>query len=226
MGIIHAIANIPAEKWALLISGLSFVVSAIVAKKTIFKSAKIEGVMQHWHSWQFSSYQGKNPEGIVVSRLVTPNLKLRNHGAQPAIISDLRIKCITDKETVYLYPREYVGDKFIDSPDTTDRQIGLGNFALFSGVMLSANEEWKNCYAFSAGKEKFEFLKGDIATEVQIRKGRNSKWQTVLKTVMEFGEAPLHLRPMATEMSKSGCIFGPVYSNEWRESRERNRGND
>ena len=90
---------------------------------------------------------------------------------------------------------------------------------MISGIILSPGEEWTNNYAFTMNLKNYDFLKDDIRVCVQIRKGGNIKWMTVLDDIFAFGSVPLHLRPLKGDNTVAGSMSGHVYSKRWNDAR-------
>lgn len=204
---------------ALIVSFFACAISGATAWFTILRPARISAVMPHCVMWQFSSWIGDRPSGDVVSRQMTPYLIIRNLGARPVIIEDLRIRFVTDQGDVEAYPVSKVPNDVIEAPGNNRRKDGLGEGAPFSGIILSPGEEWTNSYAFSMNVESYELLKGDVRIYVEIRKGGKEKWKEVLKDVFAFGAMPYHLRPLKGEGNVSGSMNAHVYSKRWNDAR-------
>ena len=107
---------------AIFIALLSLYVSVRVAWETSFKPAKIVAVMPHCVMWQFSSWKGDKPTGDVVSRQMTPYLRIRNFGARHIVIEDLRIKFKTTNAIVFSYPVNKVAEEVIEAPSNNNQQ--------------------------------------------------------------------------------------------------------
>jgi len=212
------------ELGAFIFSFISILTSLLVARETVFKPAKMEAVMEHWTMWLFSSYKGDRPTGNVVNIKVTPNLTIRNFGARPVIIKDIRIECIVEGAVVHLYPSDYVSEKVVEIPNQNEKKRGLGQHSSFGGVMLAGKEAWRNAYAFTANRDVFQHLIGDIDVSVQIRT-KGKVWKEVAKNQFSFGSHPYHLRSL-NDMGPgavAGTQISRVYSKEWEEAREKEK---
>ncbi len=207
------------DKAAIIISLASLYISVRIAWETIFRPARIVAVMPHCVMWQFSSWKGDRPTGEVVSRQITPYLRIRNFGAKPIVIEDLRISFVSKNSCVRAYPVSKVSEDVIEAPGNNQRQYGLGEGAPFSGIALSSNEEWKNSYAFSMNLKDYEILVGEVEVSVEIRVGGNKNWKVVHKDRFSFGTMPYHLRALKTETTTTGSTSNHVYSSRWEESR-------
>jgi hypothetical protein len=204
---------------AIAISIVALIISGITAWFTVLRPAKISAVMPHIVMWQFSSWIGDRPTGDVVSRQMTPNLIIKNLGARPLIVEDLRIRFITDQGDLEAYPVSKVPDDVIEAPGNNKRWDGLGEGVPFSGIILSPGEEWTDFYAFSMNVKSYELLKDEVKTCVQIRKGGNEKWMTVIDDIFAFGSMPFHLRPLKGDNTVSGSMNAHVYSKRWNDAR-------
>lgn len=174
--------------------------------------------MPHCVMWQFSSWKGDKPTGDVVSRQMTPYLRIRNFGARHIVIEDLRIKFKTTNATVFSYPVNKVAEEIIEAPSNNNQQHGLGQGAPFCGLTLAANQEWKNSYAFSMNVQDYETLIGDVNVSVEIRNGGSRKWKSIHEDIFAFGSMPYHLRPLKTETTTTGSTSSHVYSKRWNEA--------
>ncbi|CAG1769589.1 hypothetical protein BAC3_00395 [uncultured bacterium] len=201
------------------VSIVALVISGATAWFTTLRPARISSVMPHCVMWQFSSWIGDRPSGDVGSRQMTPYLIIRNLGARPVIIEDLRIRFITDQGDVAAYPVRKVPNDVIEAPGNNRCKYDFGEGAPFSGIILSPGEGWTNSYAFSMDVKSYELLKGDIRIYVEIRKGGNEKWKEVLEDVFAFGSMPYHLRPLKGEGSVAGSMNAHVYSKRWNDAR-------
>ena len=203
---------------AIIIALLSLYVSIRVAWETSFRPAKIVAIMPHSVMWQFSSWKGDKPTGDVVSRQMTPSLRIRNFGARPVVIEDLRIKFKTSSTTVFAYPVNKVAEEIMEDTSNNKYQHGLGHGSPFCGISLASNQEWKNSYAFSMNVKDYEALIDDVNVSVEIRKGGSDKWKSIHKDIFEFGSMPYHLRSLKTETTAAGSTISTVYSKRWNET--------
>ena len=174
--------------------------------------------MPHCVMWQFSSWKGDRPTGDVISRQMTPYLRIRNFGIKPVVIEDLRIKFKTQNSAVFAYPVNKVADEVIEAPGNNNQQLGLGQGAPFCGISLAANQEWKNSYAFSMSVNDYEILIQDVNVYVEIRTGGSNKWKTIHKDIFSFGSMPYHLRPLKTDTTATGSRNSHVYSKRWNDA--------
>jgi len=204
---------------AIAISIVALLISGTTAWFTVLRPAKISAVMPHCVMWQFSSWIGDRPTGDVVSRLIVPDLIIKNLGARPLIVEDLRIRFITDQGDLEAYPVSKVPVDVIEAPGNNKRWDGLGEGAPFSGIILSPGEEWSNSYAFSMNVKSYNLLKGDVRTCIEIRKGGNVKWIEVLEDVFAFESMPFHLRPLKGDSTVSASMNAHVYSKRWNDAR-------
>ncbi len=206
---------------AIIISVLSLYVSGRVAWETTFRPAKLVAVMPHCVMWQFSSWRGDKPTGVVVSRNMTPYLRIRNFGAKPVVIEDLRLCFIGSEGKVFAYPVSKVPQDVIEAPGNNTRRHGLGEGAPFSGIALASGEEWMNSYAFSMAVKDYEQLINDVKLVVEIRRGGQKIWEEVLNDIFSFGSMPFHLQPLKTATIVAGSMNNHVYSKRWNDARKR-----
>ncbi|MEW8232528.1 MAG: hypothetical protein AB2745_19560 [Candidatus Thiodiazotropha endolucinida] len=207
------------ELIAIFFSLLSLYVSVRVAWDTRFKPASLSVVMPHFVFWQFSSYKGQSPTGEVVSRKHTPALCIRNFGAKPEIIEDIRITFKNNGNEVISYPVSVVSIDIIEAPSKNRGNRELGEGAPFLGISLAANEEWKNTYAYSMKVADYEILVGDVEVYVEVRTRNKKKWKSIYSDTYSFGTHPHHLRPLKQEgVMTIGSSNAHVYLKRWRET--------
>ena len=206
---------------AIAVAVLAFGISCTTAWFTTLRPAKISAVMPHCVMWQFSSWIEDRPTGEVVSRQMTPYLVMRNVGARPIVVEDLRLRFVSDGGEVKAYPVSKVPFEVIVAPGTNTRRHGLGEGAPFPGIILAAGEEWKNSYAFSMNLKSYEVLKEEVEINLEIREGGENEWKSILKDVFSFGLSPYHLQPLKTEDTVIGSMNAHVYSRRWHDTRKK-----
>lgn len=197
---------------ALLVSTAALVVSLLVGWYTSFKPAQVIGDISYIVVWRFSS----NNDGVVTDLAVIPAFWLRNTGARPVVIKDLRLVFVSKDQTRYeVYPVTSVPLAAIENSGEFHEYGRLSTGTPFRGFSLTAAELWTSSYRFGVSADLPQKFIGEMKVEVQISTNSDSKWNTVVEDSLDFGVAPYHLQKML-----GGVQSIPVYTHRWRLRRQ------
>lgn len=141
-------------KWndilTLFISIVALVVSVLVGWYTSFKPAKVIGDISYVVIWRFSS----NNDGVVTDVAVTPAFWLRNVGARPVIIKDLRLVFVLQDQLKYeVYPVSSVPLAAIENSTEFSDYGRVATGSPFRGFSLTSSELWTSSYRFSVSND-------------------------------------------------------------------------
>jgi len=174
----------------------SFCVWASVAWKTTFRPARLVGLLS-----SLAIFRLQQPGSGVLSDVVfVPLIWIRNLGARPAVVEDVRLTFTgAGGLRMYSYPgytltREDALKKDLDRTLDGKREIFPGG-DLFSGFSLSADEYWLKSYAFIfRDLGDLEKLIDTFEIKVEIRMQGETGWRQVFSDSIDFGHEPDHLR--------------------------------
>jgi len=193
---------------ALIISALALGVSLLVGWFTAIKPAQVIGDLSYLVVWRFSS----NNDGVVTDTAITPAFWLRNTGARPIIIKDIRlIFSSEDKSQYHAYPVTSVPLTAIYNFSEFNEYGRISTGSPFNSFSLTKYELWTSSYKFSASSELLHKLIGQVKIIVQISTSDEPEWKTVIEDYLDFGKAPYHLQKMI-----GGQQAIPVYTKRWK----------
>lgn len=198
-------------KWndilTLLISTAALAVSLLVGWYTSFKPAKIIGDISYMVIWRYSS----NNDGVVTDVAVTPAFWLRNVGARPIVIKDLRLVLVLQDQSKYeVYPVSSVPLAAIESSTEFNDYGRMATGSPFRGFCLTSSELWTSSYRFSVSRDLLQKLKGKVKVVVQVSTDDKAHWENVAEDSLDFGVAPYHLQKI---LGSAQSI--PVYTQRW-----------
>lgn len=203
-------------KWhkfvTVIVSVTALVVSLLVAWYTSLKPAEVVGDLSYVVVWRLSS----NNNGAVTDTVVTPAFWLRNTGALPIIIKDLRLVFLPNNGSSYeTYPTSSVPLDAIERSSEFNEYGRLSTGSPFRGFSLTASEQWTSSYKFAVSVEVLQELVGEVKVMVQIYADNGSEWSTVIEDSLNFGRAPYHLQGMVGSAQSI-----PVYTRRWQQRRQ------
>jgi len=196
---------------ALLVSCGALLVSVLTAWFATLSPAKLFGSLSCMTIWRLNG--GTNS----FSYFLAPTLWLRNLGAQPIVIDDMKLAFKNNSSDVIEgYPDSRLNLKAVEDPD----HFGdYDNFILagskFNGFSLALKEGWQSQYIFLFSQKEFEKIKGLFEVDLLIRKNGSTVWESVLKQKFDFGQVPFHLQ----DLSQDGNKIVQTYSNSYKDRR-------
>ncbi|MCX7139400.1 MAG: hypothetical protein NTW47_22990, partial [Proteobacteria bacterium] len=186
----------------------SLCVWAAVAWKTTFRPAQLVGLLS-----SLAIFRLKKSDSEALSDVVlVPLIWIRNLGARPAVVEDVRLTFTGGGMRLFSYPgytftKETALSKELDWTLDGKREI-FPHEDLFSGFALSANEYWIKSYAFVfRDRGDLEKLAGMVGIEIEIRLQKEARWRQVFLDRIDFGRAPGHLLPFAGR--RTGSYYYP-----------------
>jgi hypothetical protein len=190
-----------------IISTVALVVSLLVGWYTAFKPAQVIGDLSYIVVWRFSS----NNDGVVTDTAIIPLFWLRNTGALPVVIKDLRVIFVSkDKSKFKTYPVSSIPLSAIENSGEFNEYGRLSTGSPFRGFSLTKSELWTSSYRFSVSSEMLQKLVGTVNVMVQISTNDDPIWKTVIEDSLDFGKMPYHLQKMMGAVQSI-----PVYTHRF-----------
>jgi hypothetical protein len=180
----------------LSISDISFIVSALslyvamrVAWDTRFKPPKLVALLSRISVWE----RGCDSDSVNRTRLMLPTFWIRNLGARPAIISNLRLQfACGEGQTVVARPEgKFLVSMLTQDTNVTFREKDKDIFpidldALFTGFCLVADEVWEANYSFQIADDEYQKIHGRVELRIQVYLHGSRCWKTIEKTTFDF----------------------------------------
>ncbi len=193
------------ERLPLIISAAALVVSLGSAWFSQFRPASVVGDLSYLMLWRLSS----NNDGVVTDTVVAPVFWLRNIGARPTIISDVRLVFVPqDGQRYASYPVSLVPREAVESASEFKDVGRLSTGSPFRSFSLVASEQWISSYRFSVVAEVLKRLVGRVTVAIEFSSGVGTAWSPAMEDEVDFGSAPFHLQPIPV----GGAQSIPVYS--------------
>ncbi|MBV5306473.1 MAG: hypothetical protein J0652_07270 [Desulfobulbaceae bacterium] len=124
---------------------------------------------------------------------MVPAFWIRNLGARPAIISDLRLQlAYGEGQTVVARPEgkfSFSGlteDTNVSFYEKDDKVFPLALDALFTGFCLAADEVWEGNYSFRIEDDEYQQINGRMELCIQVYLHGSGRWKTIEKTTINF----------------------------------------
>jgi hypothetical protein len=137
---------------------------------------------------------------------------LRNVGARPIIVADLRLIFIpTNGARHVVYPVSSVPREAIEGPSEFHEYGRLSTGSPFRSFSLVASEQWISSHRFGVSREVLQNLVGRVSIVIEVNSGVGNGWSPVVEDSLDFGTAPFHLQAML-----GGAQSIPVYTQRWK----------
>lgn len=195
---------------------VALIVSGLVAWHTTIGPAKLVGALPYIIVWSFYDH----PESKVSDRRIVPNLWIRNIGARPIMIQDLRlIYHLNQEEQIISYPTNSIPVDAIESPSTFHDygQLSMGH-APFVGFSLASMEKWQSNYSYHIGEEHYKKITGPIRISIQIKAQAEPRWIKVFEETIYFNRFILK-GPFVIKRGTAGPEY--FYSELWKERKRK-----
>ena len=173
-----------------IIAFISLIVSISVAWMTRFKPANLITLISRIDIWERNESDNNSAFG---KKILIPYFWIRNLGAKPAIISDIRISIELENGNVVRAKPESeinISTLFEDSNFTffeKDKEsFPIDLEKLFSGFSLTARETWESKYYFYIKDNEYHMLKGKSILKTQVKLFKNDKWKTIDSVSIDF----------------------------------------
>ena len=176
--------------FSLGLSALALYVSIRVAWDARFKPPKLIAVLSRIIVVERPS----SPDSPKRIRTMAPSFWIRNLGAQPAIIEDLRLQFACGRRyAIFARPEaKFIFSRLTENSNITYTEEGEEIFPididnLFTGFSLFSGELWEANYSFLIGKEDdYKLIQGNVEIQIQVRLHRSKRWKTIEKTTLDF----------------------------------------
>jgi len=174
----------------LIISIVALAISGRIAWLTIFKPPVLVTFMSKIIVWElFEDDQPGEPE-----RVLLPTLTIRNLGAKPAVISELRLQFeASDGGHVDARPESLFTSSLIFENENKYQSEGRKAFPInfdefFNGFSLLSGELWSDKFAFRVPDQGFPRLSGKTKVIVQAKILGGDDWSTLKSTTIDFDD--------------------------------------
>jgi len=143
------------ERLPLIISTVALTVSLGSAWLTALRPARVIGDLSYLMLWRLSS----NNDGVVTDTVVAPVFWLRNIGARPIIIADLRLVFTPPDGSRYvIHPVSSVPREAIEGSSEFHEYGRLSTGSPFRSFSLVASEQWTSSHRFGVMREVLRSL--------------------------------------------------------------------
>ncbi len=167
---------------SLLVSILSILLAGIVGWFGTWRKPKVIGVFS---GMTFEKRNSPHSQNIKITGDVVPLFILKNVGARPAIIEDIRIGFLLNTKRFFRKPC-FFAEPFSDSMEQKIEET-------FVGLILPFDGFWKNTLKFKMSMELFDNAKNkdiNVFLEIKLIKQHWIKVKTN-KTIVQFSEKEL-----------------------------------
>jgi hypothetical protein len=165
--------------WIGLGSGVAgIIIAGAVAWFNTLRNAKVVSVFS---GIDFEKNNILGSRDIKLTGVIVPYFILKNVGARPAIIEDIRLKFCFGNISFFAYPHARLNEEDI--------------WRKFIGITLPFNEAWKNdmCFKSDAGKyQEITNLAGIVSIELKFI--NKKRWVSVKTNKSNFSFTPEELR--------------------------------
>lgn len=174
---------------SLAASALSLYVAIRVAWDTRFKPPKLIALLSQIRILE----RRGDPDSSNRVRIMLPALWIRNLGARPAIISDLRLQLACGGgQTVVARPEwKFSVSMLTEDTNHSFHEKGEEIFpidldAFFTGFCLVAGEVWEANYSFRIEDDEYQQIHGRVELRIQVYLHGSGRWKTIEKTTINF----------------------------------------